>query len=382
MAVSNTQNPMLFEAGLDEAGLLALVGERFPEAEKEEEWLFWKQHTLRVKFMFGEIRRIDDVFRVQLLLIARHPWFDEDLVLTLPSFAPDPEQAMRSGISTFCEGTLPCLLAAFGNETDGIIEADVYGRQHAFRVPKLRTIVHKGDGEPFDMFAAVQDILPQYLGTKHWYWMELSSAAFGDKPDCDVRINGTSYPGITEVLLQKALDRKNGAGYASDRQFVLLIQQPETLRQCPFTKQQVGELTAYAIRTMLPIKDAASSRMQRAAIREAAPTHSLGIEMVAFLPEIIAHQTVQYMDSDILRPSGGTSEAELRKSQVRSYGYMEDAVFQYLHKTRPEKGVIEQLLTFSVKFRSLHENVGHGTDILSLAVPPLVYRVDEAYEVW
>ena len=319
---------------------------------------------------------------MQLLLIARHPWFDEDLVLTVPCFAPDPEQAMRSGIRDLCGGALPCLLSALDGKTDGELTADVYGQQHVFAMPAMRTILHKGDGLPFDMLDAVQELLPEYLGTKHCYWIELSSAVFGAKPECDVRINGTPYPGITEVLLEKALARPAVQGYSSDRQFVLLIQKPETLRQCPFTKQQVGELTAYAIRTMLPIKDEASAARQKAAIREAAPTHSLGIEVVAFLPEIIAQQVVQYLDSDVLRPAGGRSEAALRRSQVRSYGYMEDAVFQYLNKTRPEPGVIRQLLTFSVKFRSLHEDIEHGTDILHLSVPPLVYRVDDEYEVW
>ena len=380
--MADTHNPMRFESQLDEAALLAMLGEAFPEAELQEDWLFWKQHTLRMKIVFGEIRRVDQVFRVQLLLVARHPWFDEDLVLTLPCFAPDPEQAIRSGIRELCEGAVPCMLAAFDGSADGEIEADVYGQKHCFTVPKLRTIVHKGEGTPFDMFAAVQDELPKYLGTKHCYWLELSCASFGDKPDCDVRINGTPYPGITEKLLEKALERKTSGGYSADRAFVLLIQKPETLRQCPFTKQQVVELTAYAIRTMLPIKDAASARMLKTAVREAAPTHSLGIEVVAFLPEIIAHQTVQYMDSDILLPTGGLPDAELRKSQIRSYGYMEDAVFQYLHKAKPERGVIEQLLTFSVKFRSVHENLEHGTSILNLAVPPLRYRVDDGYEVW
>ena len=108
----DTQNPMLFESKLDEAALLAMIGEASPEAEQQDDWLLWKQHTLRLKVAFGEVRRIDSVFRVQLLFIARHPWFDEDLVISQPCFAPDPEQAIRSGVRDF----IPCdtLITALG----------------------------------------------------------------------------------------------------------------------------------------------------------------------------------------------------------------------------------------------------------------------------
>ncbi|MCR4645242.1 MAG: DUF6348 family protein [Oscillospiraceae bacterium] len=380
---SDTQNPMLFESKLDEAALLGMIREAFPETEPQDEWLLWKSHTLRLKIAFGEVRRIDKVFRVQLLMIARHPWFDEDLVVSQPCFAPDPEQAIRSGIRDIINGAIPSLLAAFEGDTAQEITADVAGNKHIFRVPKRRINVHKGDGEPFDMFAAVEELLPQYLGTKHCYWIELSSAAFGDKPDCDVRINGTAYPGISAELLRKALGRKTGEGYSSDRELILLIQDPATIRQCPFTKQQVGELTAYTIRMLLPIKDKESFERQTAAVREAAPTHSLGIEALAFIPEIIAHQVIQYMDNDALIPAVNKRELpELKKSQVRSYGYMEDAVFQYLCKARPEKSSLQQLLSYSGKFRMLGDDIEAGTPIANLRIPPLVYDVDEGYEVW
>ncbi|MBP0973062.1 MAG: hypothetical protein J5851_04060 [Oscillospiraceae bacterium] len=378
----DTQNPMLFESKLDETALLAMIGEASPEAEQQDDWLLWKQHTLRLKVAFGEVRRIDSVFRVQLLFIARHPWFDEDLVISHPCFAPDPEQAIRSGVRDFIGATLPSLLGAFDGDTARELTADVAGHQHIFQVPKLRKTIHKGAAEPFDLFAAVEDMLPQYLGTKHCYWIELSYAVFGDKPDCDVRINGTAYPGISAALLKKALERKT-EGYVSDREFILLIQKPETIRQCPFTKQQVGELTAYTIRMLLPIKDKASFDRQTAAVREAAPTHSLGIEALAFIPEIIAHQVIRYMDSDVLIPAINKREQpELRKSQVRSYGYMEDAVFQFLAKARPEQSALQQLLSYSGKFRMLNDDIQSGTPITNLRIPALVYDVDEDYEIW
>ena len=110
----------------------------------------------------------------------------------------------------------------------------------------------------------------------------------------------------------------------------------------------------------------------------------LGIELVSFLPEIVAQQVVQFRDNDTLIPvvDRGKPEFELKKSQVRSFGYISDAVAQYLRKQRPTKDEIYQILALSAKFHALSEAIEKGAKLEDLRMSQLVYFVDSAYHIW
>ena len=103
-------------------------------------------------------------------------------------------------------------------------------------------------------------------------------------------------------------------------------------------------MTFKALRLFQNIVDEESAQKMKELIVSLAPTYDLGLELLTFTPEAFANQVVQYRDSDKLMPviNRGKPEHVLTKAQVRSYGYIEDAVFQYLHKAKPSEEVPSQ----------------------------------------
>lgn len=380
------ESGLVVEPTLDRSEVLSLLLAECPGGEIAGEWLLYREHDLRVTVEFGSMQSNPDksVWSVQLLLIAQHPFFDEDLVESVVGVGKDPDDAIRNGAHNICIGVLPFVTSAFGCDCDNWIETDIMGRHYRFRIPCMRGNVHAGSGEPTDLWELVKDELPHYLGTKRCYWLKLFSACVNGVPNCEARVNGTVYPELTDLLYKDAARHHGESGYRSDKVFVLLIQDERTYTPCSFTKQEVGEMAFRAMRLFQKIEDEESARKTQAMIVSLAPTRDLGLELLSFLPEAFACQVVQYRDSDKLMPviNRGKPEHVLTKAQVRSYGYIEDAVFQYLHKVRPSEEEIKQLLAVSAKFHALSEGIENGAKLEDLRLSPLVYFVDEHYRVW
>ena len=379
-------SPLLVEPTLDRREVVALLDAECPGGENAGEWLLFREHDLQVSVDFGSMQsnRDKSVWSVQLLFIAQHPFFDEDLVESVVGVGKTPDDAIRNGAHNICIGVLPFVTAAFGCDCDNWIESDVMGRKYRFRIPCTRGNLHAGGGEATDLWELVQEELPKYLGTKRCYWVKLFSACVNGIPNCEARVNGTVYPELTDVLYKDAAKHHDESGYSSDKVFVLLIQDEKTYTPCQFTKQEVGEMTFKALRLFQNIVDEESAQKMKELIVSLAPTYDLGLELLTFTPEAFANQVVQYRDSDKLMPviNRGKPEHVLTKAQVRSYGYIEDAVFQYLHKAKPSEEEIKQILAVSAKFHAISEGLENGAKLEDLRLSPLVYFVRDTYRVW
>lgn len=381
---NNLNEPLMITPTLDKEDLLEMIAPHCPDAERQGDWLLIRKHMLRLTIEFGEMRCVQGAYAVQLLFIAQHPWFDEDMVESVMGFGGSADEAMRKGTMQFCSVVLQNLLMAFDAKSGTQIEADVMGKKHIFRLPAARAWMHLAEGNRTDLYEIVQDMLPEYLGTKRCYWVSLSSEIMDGTPICKVTVNGMVCNRLTELLYKEAVQRLETIRFSFDREFLLLIQNEETWKPCPFTKQEVGELVFRSIRLMQEIHDEVSSQQISHAIRNGAPERSLGKELVAFIPEVICQTVVQFMDNDGLMPvvNFGKPDVELKKTQVRSYGYIEDAVFQYLNKQNPTEDEVNQLLAMSKKFQVLSEAIENKTKLEDLKMSQLVYFVDETYKVW
>jgi len=384
-ATADKPENLLIEPTLDRKELLAMVAEKCAGGEMQNDSLWYPEYRLRLKLEFGQMAHGNNMYNVQLLFIVQHPWFDEEMVESCAGVGKTPDEAMKRGTENFCAVVFTFLLAAFKCDCDNWLTADIMGRKCNFRIPCTRANMHMGDGESVDLWELIKDEIPHYLGTKRCYWVKLFSSSLNGIPNCEARINGIVYPDLTEILEKDVISRNHAiSGFSSDKTFILLIQKEETYQPCPFTKQEVGELTFRAIRLYQNVDNEESRSKTDAMVRELAPNDSVAMEVISFLPEIFAHMVVQFRDNDTLIPvvNRGKPEIELKKSQVRSYGYIEDAVEQYLRKQRPSKEEINQILAMSAKFHAISEAIQNGAKIENLRLSQLVYFVNEKYIPW
>ncbi len=379
------EKALLIEPTLDKTELLAIVAEKCKGAEVQGDSLWYPEYRLRLRLEFGQMAHANGMYNVQLLFIVHHAWFDEELVESCAGVGKTPDEAMTRGTENFCAVVFTFLLAAFKCDCDNWLTADIMGRKCEFRIPCTRANMHMGIGESVDLWELVKDEMPHYLGTKRCYWVKLFSSSLNGIPNCEARINGIVYPDLTEILEKDVIKRNHAKlGFSSDKTFLLFIQKEETYQPCPFTKQEIGELTFRAIRLFQNIASEYTAEKANAMIRELSPNDSVAMEMISFLPEIFAQQVVQFRDNDTLIPvvNRGKPEIQLKKSQVRTYGYIEDAVEQYLRKQKPDNEEIGQILAMSSKFHAISQAIQNGSQIENLRLSQLVYFVNENYVPW
>ncbi len=363
--------------------MLGIVLEKTKNGKRTGDTITFPTCHLQLGLEYGEMSVVKGRYCVQLLFLMIHPFFDEPLLESVAGVGNTPEEAVRQGTEQFCAGVLTFVLAALQCKGEKTLTSTLEGKPHIFHLPCVMAVQHfgvQGDGH-CDLWELVADRIPDYLGTKRAYWIKLF-IAYTEQPICEARINGIVYPELTAVLQQAAARQTGISPHSSDKMFVLLIQDEATFTPCPYTKETVTALVETALDKMQGIHDAASCDRIFQEIASMAPDASLGTELCAFLPEIYSHTLYQYHQPDVVCPTEGWTQGELRRSQIRSYGYMEGAVQQYLRSRQPSKEDHLPILRMSASFKALNQAVSSGSKMEHLTFAPLYYPVSADYHVW
>lgn len=347
--------------------------------------LVFRKYALHLRVQFGTMEQNNNLYCVQLLFIIEHPYFDEEIVETSVGVGRTPDEATLNGLTGFCDGVLASVLETLDGADSSVMRAEIPdGSVHKFHVPENRRILHMGKGgEPVDLWEIVKDEIPHYIGKKRVYWIKLFATVNGTSPQCEARINNTVYPDLTDKLYQSVLCRESCKQFGSDKQFILLIQDADTYKPAPFTKQQVGELTWKVIERMKDIRTAADKDKIYTEIRAAVGDSTLGTELTCFIPEIYAEKVIQFRSNDCIDAAEREDKPllHIRKSQLSSYGFITDAVEQYLRKMHPDGDDNMKIMGLSSQFGSLHQAITAGSLINDLVFAPLVYFIDETYQI-
>ena len=362
--------------------LLGIIAAKIPGGTFNIDTLLYPEQLLSIRVRPVEVDPRRDTFAVLVQLTLMHPWFEEPMVLRLRGMdAHSPQEAFHIAM----EGAIPqvaMVLHALRGGEGAVLTAAFPGTPRTFRL-----YADTDRDDDLALLAAMRDKLPTILGTKRVYWGTVGTWCFDGKIYPELHINDVPFESFDEALIRFGIEhdfltRNDLHPHAAFR--FLLVQDEATWERCPYTVQTVGDLTFRILYTLCSgVKP--SPDLLEEAVKSLAPDPSLATELVSFLPEIVAQQVLEFRDSDILIPvkkDGGTPDVRLTKPQVRSYGYMEDAVFQFLAKARPEQSALQQLLSYSGKFRMLNDDIQSGTPIANLRIPALVYDVDEEYEIW
>lgn len=386
-AIAASPVPVKQKSTVSVSQLLEIVKEKCDGAQWQgDKHLVYKDVDLSLTVKIGECGGAGNRFSAQLLFVLEHPYFDDELVESSVGVGSSIDEAMKIAAESFCASVLTFIIAALKCTGEETITTTIDGNEHVFHIPCTRAIHHYGlkSDKPADLWNIVKNRIPQYLGTKKAYWIKLYSSYTGQNSACEVRINGIVYPDITDLLYKAAAVKDNSATFSSDKQFILLIQDDSTYKSCPFDIEQVRELTWEAIEKMKTIHDKDTHKSVFEDIRESTPITSLGRELCAFIPEIYSQVIVNYRDSDGIMPviDRNVKSTVYMKSQIRSYGYIQYAIYRYLEKYRPSSEENIKILTLSAKFGAVNKAVGDGAKLEDLRMSALGYPVDEDYVIW
>ncbi|MBR7038178.1 MAG: hypothetical protein IKI21_02880 [Oscillospiraceae bacterium] len=362
--------------------LLGIIAAKIPGGTFNIDTLLYPEQLLSIRVRPVEVDPRRDTFAVLVQLTLMHPWFEEPMVLRLRGMdAHSPQEAFHIAM----EGAIPqvaMVLHALRGGEGAVLTAAFPGTPRTFRL-----YADTDRDDDLALLAAMRDKLPTILGTKRVYWGTVGTWCFDGKIYPELHINDVPFESFDEALIRFGIEhdfltRNDLHPHAAFR--FLLVQDEATWERCPYTVQTVGDLTFRILYTLCSgVKP--SPDLLEEAVKSLAPDPSLATELVSFLPEIVAQQVLEFRDSDILIPvkkDGGTPDVRLTKPQVRSYGYMEDAVRQFLLKQRPTREQLLPVLGRSARADVLRKALLSDVPITELKLSELVYFVDDDYKIW
>lgn len=351
-----------------------------------------------IDVQIGKSEEKDGINLLQVIYILKHDDLDESIIEPVAAQGKGIEMAVQMAVDSFRGGLWhPLQMASTGK--GGIHVTSNYLKQHYDYDMYAQSVVLMGDRDkkPAMLINFIKDVIPRYLGSKKYYWVRIFLARHKDKKTIEVRVNGTVCPGLHQCF-QKYIDSWEDKDIlVTEKQYAIFVQREDD--KCPFTKEHVVNCARRTIELMENCNSSEDYQNLKKEIDELAGNISLSTEIRIFIPEIFARIVLGYGEGDSLfliedsddknneenaeTENQGVRAVEFKKTQLRSYFYLQQVVLDYLNRVKPEKEKVMKIVANSVAFKEMQKAVKDGHDPRQMFVPGTSYKiVAKDYKVW
>lgn len=336
-----------------------------------------------IDVQIGRNEEKEGIFLLQVIYIVKNDEFDEPIIDPVDSQGKSEEEAVNMSVEVFFGGLWHPIQQSLQKKNPIHVSVD-YLRQHYDFDMYAHSIVRIGVDESKKPTVLLNEILqeiPKFLGSKKYYWIRIFLAKYKEKAMIEVRINGT----ICVTLHDKFKDYLASWGdtdtFMSEKQYAICVQREDD--QCPFNKETVVNATKETIKLM---EEAKTPEDFQAIMTKIEPltdgNKGLAAEIRIFVPEVLAKLTMGYQEGDSLFLIEDDQTLEIKKTQLRSYYYIQQTMLEYLSKQPPKENVMK-IVANSVAFRELKKAHEAGHEPKDLYVPGTSYKVAiDGYKVW
>ncbi|SEH37905.1 hypothetical protein SAMN02910265_00180 [Ruminococcus flavefaciens] len=346
-----------------------------------------------IDVQIGRMEETDGIKILQTIFIITNDEFDEPLIEPVDSQGKDDEEAANMAVEIFNGGVWHPLDQSMTKKNPHHISVD-FLRQHYDFDMYAQSVVRIGvkNKQPTMLINFIMNEIPKYLGSKKYYWLRVYLAKFKEKKIIEVRVNGSVCVELAkyfEPYVENEMDAEEA--FVSEKQYAIFVQREDD--QCPFKKDFVMNAAKETIKMMSNINSQEDYKNMLTKLEELTEGNmNLASEIRVFIPEIFAKLTLGYREGDSLFLLEGDGEEqqsiEFKKTQLRSYFYMQQAVLEYLGG-KPTQEEVSRIVTNSVAFRELRKAIDaakeQGNEIKpdDLYVPGTSYKIGhEGYRVW
>lgn len=327
----------------------------------------------------------DEVRMAQIMFVIKNDEFDEPIIDPVDCQGRSEEELANLAVQIFYGGVWHPIEQSQERKNPLPVSVD-YLRQHydfdMYAQSIVRIGIKENAGPPRSLVSYIKSEIPKYLGSKKYYWIRIYLAKQGDRKIVDVRVNGSVCYELAKYY-QAYVDSWDASKvFLCEKQYALFVQHEDD--KCPFTKETVTTAAKTAIDMMVKIQNREQYNEMAKHLDEITENPSLAAEIRIFVPEIFAKLTLGYSEGDSLfLITDDNSRIEFRKTQLRSYFYIQQVILEYL-STNPPKEDVVRIVSNSVAFRELKkakEESGHEPK--DLHVPGTSYRIlTDDYKVW
>lgn len=349
------------------------------------------------------------IYNLQTIFIIRNDYLkdkDEPIIEPIASQGKDFDSALKMLIESFEALIWRPMKMMFDKGKAFPISSNYLGQHYDYDL-YVNSVVLMGDPErkPAMLIYYIKDVLSSFLGSKKYYWVRIFLARQGTKgtenykQNIEVRVNGVVCPSLSKRFQPYVDSWKDQDIAVVEKQFAFIVNREEE-DLCPFTKEQVVEYTRKTLPLMENCKSAEEAVEMKKQMDEFIGNPALSAEIRIFIPEILAKLTLGYNEGDdlfLLQPNPEGDDAEqkkvpvrFRKTQLRSYYYIQQVLIDYLSRTKPEKEKVQNIVFNSVTFRELRKHIGQPNEKLGrpveakdLFIPGTAYNINlDNYKVW
>lgn len=346
-----------------------------------------------IDVQIGRMEDAEGLKILQVIFIVKHDDFDEPLIEPVDAQGKDEAEAANMAVEIFHGGVWHPLDQSMTKKNPIHVPVD-YLRQHYDFDMYCQSVVRIGvkDKQPTMLVNFIKNEIPKYIGSKKYYWLRIYLAKYKEKKVIEVRLNGSiclELPKYFEEYVEKEMNAEEI--FVSEKQYAIFVQREDD--QCPFKKEFVTNAAKETIKMMEEIKNRDEYIEMSNKLDELVEgDKNLAAEIRVFIPEIYAKLTLGYREGDSLFLLEGEGEEqqsiEFKKTQLRSYFYLQQAVLERLSE-RPSQEQVSRIVTNSVAFRELKRAIDtakeNGKDLKpeELYVPGTSYKIGhEGYRVW
>lgn len=331
----------------------------------------------------GKHEEKETVSLLQAIFIVEHDDFDEPLIEPVDSQGKTPEEAAKMAADIFYGGVWHPLDQSMTKKNPIHIPVTYLNQHYDFDMyaQSLVRIGTSPDEKPTMLINGIINQIPKYLGSKKYYWVRIYLAKHKDREIIEVRVNGSVCNELARPYKPYIDTWDASQKFICEKQYAIFVQREED--KCPFKKEVVMKTARAAIEEMTKISNRDEYLEMAKKLDEIAGDKSIAAEVRIFIPEILAKLTLGYQEGDSLFLLDGDSRIEFKKTQLRSYFYIQQVVLEFLN-SRPSQEAVQRIVLNSVAFRELRKvNREQGHEPKDLFVPGTAYKVgNEGYKVW
>lgn len=342
---------------------------------------------------------------IQFIFIVKNDAFDEPLIDPVDAQGATEKDAAKMAADIFYAGVWHPIDQSINKKNPRQVSVDFLRQHYDFEmygqsVVRIRAGEQKKD--PVMLVNYLMNELPKYLGSKKYYWVRIYLARLfapgneenGQKPQIrkmiEVRVNGSVCPQLGELMAPYIDTWDDEEGFACEKQYAIFVQKGED--NCPFTKETVMKAAEECLTSMVKLQSKEEYAELAERLVEMTGNSALASEIRIFIPEILAKITMGYREGDSLFLIEGEGEdqkqIEFKKTQLRSYFYLQQAILEFL-STQPPQEEVKKIVFNSVAFREMMKIQKQLTDqgkefkMSDLFVPGTSYKIgEEGYQVW
>ena len=169
--------------------------------------------------------------------------------------------------------------------------------------------------------------IPKYLGSKKYYWVRIYLAKYKDKETAEIRVNGSVCSELGRYFKPYMDTWDASETLMCEKQYAIFVQREDD--KCPFTKETVVNAAKTAIEKMVKINSREDYNDMAKTLEDMTGDKNLAAEIRIFIPEILAKMTLGYQEGDSLFLLEDDSQIEFKKTQLRSYFYLQQVLIEY-----------------------------------------------------